>query len=284
MQVAMPPMPMWDATTYDKADRTFILYAISKGEEKADSKVHKAAMPFVRMAALTEFTKKFVPDSAGEDVKGLFQLDDFSGDWKYPLGFVSSQPTMMVEPQIAHGMQFTVHHPGGTYHVTASSYNVGLGKGKSIRSQFFIGITFKAESQDVSFETKRAGIINTWASANVKFESVEPKKDAQKMPLKSEWHAQLSISQDRWEVPNVKKCRLVKLPDGTEGECTLAKGLVEEMHVCGLCYAPRRPGDGLCQDACQKKRSAGGSSSNTMDFMATFKRLNAGKGTGPRSF
>jgi hypothetical protein len=67
MQVPMPPMPMWDASTYDRSDRTFILYAINKGEEKAESKVHKAAMPFVRMVAFTEFQKKFVPDSAGED-------------------------------------------------------------------------------------------------------------------------------------------------------------------------------------------------------------------------
>jgi hypothetical protein len=215
------------------------------------------------VVAFTEFTKKFVPDSAGEDVKGLFQLDDFSGDWKYPLGFVMSQPKMMVEPQIAHGLQFTVHHPGGTYHLTASTYDASLGKGKAIQSQFFVGVSFKAESQDVSFDTKRACIINTWAPANVKFASVEPKKDVQKMPIKSEWHAQLSLNQDRWDVSNVKKCRLAKLPDGTEGECTLAKSLIEEMHICGMCYAPRRSsmeeGSGEESSSCTRREGVGAS-------------------------
>ena len=276
-------MPMWDSETYDKTDRAFVLYKVTKGEERPESKVHKAAMPFVRMAAYTEFMKKFVPEAANEAIKGLFELDNFSSDWKYPVGFVTSQPKQMVDPQIAHGMQFTVYHPGGVYHLTATTYDAGTGKAVSIKSKFFVEVWFPAEAIDVDFDVKRNAIINTWAKANVRFESVEPKKDpAQKMPLKSDWHAHLSLYQNSWDVSKVRDCRKIELPDGTQGTCTLAKSLIDEMYICGKCFAPRRSRDGACEDGCDKKRSIGGSSSRNMDFDGVFKRLNSGKN--PRTY
>jgi hypothetical protein len=281
MMPAAPAMPMWSTDTFDKTDTKLILYQIGKGQHTANSNVHRAAMPFVRKMACDTFFEKYVPADAGDEVKALFSTDDFSADWKYPLGFVAEQPTEMANVQIEHGMSFTVYHPGGVYNITAVTYDAGRGLASKVKSKFYVEVNFPPEARSVDVEIKRTCIINTFNKANIIFETVANKKDkAEKKILVNEYHCQLALSAPGgWMIEKAKDCRVIPLPNTTEGTATFSKGLVDEMWICGRCYAPRTRG-GSCEAACQK--TTGGSSS--MDFMSVFGRLNEGKNKMPRTF